>query len=87
MLTDNAPTDILIEWAENSKIVKFGKDRPWFYAKPPSFGIEHYQPHCRCHTVVKLGRYPCEDGAGYMYVGQCTYCETIIWSYLECSGK
>lgn len=86
MLTDNAPADVLIEWAENSKIVKFAKDRPWFRAEPPLFGVDHYQPRCRCNTAVKLGRYSCEDGAGYMYIGQCTHCETIIWSYLECSG-
>lgn len=87
MLTENAPKDILIEWAEQSKIVTFAKDRPWFYAQPPLFASEFHDPICRCHRATRLNKYPCEDGAGYIYIGQCTRCQTIIWSFLECSGK
>lgn len=87
MLTDNPPKEVLIEWAGNSNIVKHAMDRPWFYSEPPIFATEAYQPPCRCHKAVKLVRYPCEDNAGYIYIGQCERCQTIIWSYLECSGK
>ena len=87
MLTDQTPSEVLIKWAADTKIVKDGMDRPWFYAEPPIFATEAYHPPCRCHTAMKLGRYHCEDGTGYIYLGQCTYCETVIWSFLESPGK
>lgn len=87
MLTEQPPAEVLIEWAGKSKIVKNGMDRPWYHADPPIFASDVFQPPCRCHTPVKLVRYPCEDGAGYIYIGQCGYCQTVIWSFLECAGK
>jgi hypothetical protein len=87
MLTEQQPSDALIKWAENAKIVKNAMDRPWFQAESPMFATDSISPACRCHTAVKLVRFPCADGAGYIYLGQCTYCQTIIWAFLECSGK
>lgn len=88
MLTDQQPAEALIDWAHQQKVVSFALDRPWFRAEPPIFATEAYQPPCRCKKEsVKLQRYACEDGNGYIYVGQCARCQTIIWSFLECAGK
>lgn len=87
MLTEQLPSEALIQWTKDSKIVQNAFDRPWFHAAPPIFATEMFKPPCRCHTAVQLNRYPCEDGAGYIYIGQCTYCQTVIWTFLECMGK
>lgn len=87
MLTAQPPADILIDWAAQTKIVNHAHDRPWYHTEPPLSATEFYQPPCRCSAAVKLLKYPCEDGAGYMYLGQCSRCQTIIWSFLECAGK
>lgn len=87
MLTEKPPSDVLIIWAGESKIVAHAMDRPWFYAEPPLFATDMFQPPCRCQRPVKLNRHPCEDGGGYIYIGQCKYCQTVIWSFLECLGK
>jgi len=87
MLTEQCPSDVLIKWAETANIVHDAMDRPWFHANPPVFLSEIYPTPCRCHTMVKLTQFPCEDGGGYIYLGQCDYCQTAIWSFIECSGK
>ena len=81
MLTENDPSEPILEWA--ASIVYNAFDRPWFYAEPPLMAIEYYQPPCRCSRAVKLHRYICDDNSSYVYLGQCQKCETIIWSYKE----
>ncbi len=80
-MTEQVPADELVEWAMN--YVHDAWDRPWFYEEPPIFLIEHYQPPCRCQKSVKLHKYECSDGKGFVYLGQCKSCEAIIWSFKE----
>lgn len=79
MLTEQIPDDALIDWARS--YTKSTMDRPWFHTKPPVVAIDVFDSKCRCNTLVKLVRYECEDDAGWVYLGQCKTCETIIWSY------
>jgi hypothetical protein len=81
MLSEHDPSEQILEWSVNYVANSF--DRPWFYAEPPLMVIEYYQPPCRCSRAVKLHKHPCEDEAGCIYLGQCEWCETIIWSYKE----
>lgn len=87
MLTENQPNEAVVDWAESCKLVQYAKDRPWYYAPPPHVSSEEYQLVCRCNILVKLISYACENGVGYIYVGQCKHCQIIMWSFLECEGK
>lgn len=71
MLTEQLPNEVLIKWAGDGAIVQHAMDRPWFHAEPPASAPETYQSPCRCRKAVKLQRFPCEDGADYIYIGQC----------------
>jgi len=80
MLTENEPDPELIEWSAN--FVNNPFDRPWFYEEePPLVAIDCFQPPCRCSRAVKLHKHDCEGNSGYFYLGQCEYCETIIWTF------
>ncbi len=87
MLADQQPSAALIDWAEQTGIVKKAQDRPWFYTTPPMMPGEAYQPKCKCNHIFLMRRFPCEDNNGYVYIGQCGYCERIVWTVLECAGK
>jgi len=79
--------EAIVDWAESSQLVKYAKDRPWYNVQSPSIATEFYQPPCHCKKAVRINRYTCEDGAGYIYLGQCDWCQAIIWSFMECKGK
>jgi hypothetical protein len=79
MLIERTPEELL-EWAKS--YVKFPYDRPWYYEEPPLLIIEYYRPPCRCKKAVRLNKYPCVD-SGFVYLGQCEQCETIVWSRKE----
>lgn len=81
MLTEQIPDEALVEWSQT--FIKSAKDRPWFSTKPPMVAVDIFEPKCRCNITVKLVKYDCEDNAGWIYLGQCRRCETIIWSYKE----
>jgi hypothetical protein len=87
MLAENHPSEAIVDWAEHTQIVQHAQDRPWHYVQAPHLASESYKPACHCHKPVNLVRYPCEDGVGYVYVGQCNRCQAITWSFLECAGK
>ncbi len=81
MLVEKIPNDDLVEWSEI--FIKEAMDRPWFHATPPMVALDVYELKCRCGKKIKLERHSCEDNAGWVYLGQCSHCETIIWSYKE----
>jgi hypothetical protein len=85
-LTDSPPpSDALVYWACQSAIsLKMAADRPWFQAPPPPVSGAYWEYLCRCRREpVRVKRYPCEDGLGWLYLGQCRRCETVIWSYRQ----
>jgi hypothetical protein len=79
MLTEQTPDEQLVSFAKD--YVKLPFDRPWFYIKPPMELVECYQPKCRCSKIVSLKKFECDNNCGWVFLGQCLYCETIIWSY------
>jgi hypothetical protein len=83
-LTDRpAPSDALILWAcRYAEDILLPADRPWFMAPPPPLNVEHWEYLCRCRREpVRVRRYLCHHGQGYLYLGQCSRCETVIWGY------
>lgn len=83
MLAANQPSEAMVNWAEEVDLVKHAQDRPWYYAEPPIFITNTYEQSCLCRQVVSLQKYVCEDNAGFVYVGQCTKCQAIIWSFWD----
>jgi hypothetical protein len=81
-----APPDALVTWAcRFVEGVRWAADRPWFQAPPPALDVKHWEYRCRClRAPVRVGRFPCDRGRDYLYLGQCPHCETIIWSYRHC---
>jgi len=89
-LTENpAPPDELVNWAcEAIASLCLPADRPWYLAPPPPMCSQHWEYLCRCgRQPVRVTRHACVDGQGYIYIGQCRRCQTVIWSYqqVECS--
>lgn len=88
MLTNHPPADVLVEWAAKIAVVQNAKDRPWYYAQNPKVACESYNSECnRCSCPITMKRHPCEGNSAYVYMGQCSRCEKILWSVLECAGK
>jgi hypothetical protein len=80
-MIEQIPSDPILDWSIT--FVNKPYDRPWFYTDPPLFAVDFYKPPCRCKKAVKLQQHPCEDDGGFMYLGQCELCETIVWSFKE----
>lgn len=82
MLTEQIPNDLLVEWSKS--FINNPYDRPWFSAKLNKLANSQSsgQYPCRCSQKVILKRYNCEDG-GWVFLGQCAKCETIIWAYVD----
>jgi hypothetical protein len=87
MLTAKQPSEEIVKWAEETNLVKYPQDRPWYYTNPPISIINEYKKQCRCKKKgmkpAILNKYICEDDAGFVYVGQCPRCQAIIWSFWD----
>ena len=81
MLTEQTPNDVLLEWAKHW--VKNAYDRPWFYTEPPVTVVDNYYPRCRCNKAVRLNKFVCQGNSGYVYLGQCENCQTILWNFIQ----
>ena len=83
MLIVKQPSDAIINWAEETNLVRYAQDRPWYYAQPPIHVKNEYKKQCRCRKSAILNKYICEDNAGFVYLGQCQRCQAIMWSFWD----
>lgn len=83
-----APYDELIQWACRSVAsLHLPADRPWYWAPPPARNLPHWEYQCHCRRLpVRVRRYPCAGGKGWIYLGQCHRCQAIVWTFLEASA-
>jgi predicted SprT family Zn-dependent metalloprotease len=80
-----APYEELIQWACRSvSRLYMPADRPWYLAPPPRRNVPHWEYQCHCRRQpVRVQRFQCVGGNGWIYLGQCPRCQAIVWSYLD----
>jgi|GraSoiStandDraft_15_1057317.scaffolds.fasta_scaffold148131_2 hypothetical protein len=77
----------MLEWAVQVGI-RHAADRPWYFCNASQFG-KRLRCTMRCpmhpadHARFRVTRYPCNDGQGWLWLGQCPTCEAVCWSYAE----
>lgn len=76
----------LAEWAAEEPVgISNAMDRPWHKQMPP-FDADELIWWCDClgcGVNMPTRRHGCEDGSGAIYVGQCSKCQSINWTYVE----
>lgn len=81
--TEPFPSPALVAWAAAFARMPTAPDRPWFLCAAPRHPVKHHDVTCRCRRPIRLWARPCEDGDRMLYIAQCGYCSSVIWSYLE----
>lgn len=86
--SEEEPSFALVDWADNQArefvSLKMPWDRPWFCAaKPPAnLKASSWEYKCRCQqSPVRVHRFNCEGGKGFIWLGQCNRCEAVLWVY------
>ena len=77
----------VLAWAVQVGI-RYAADRPWYFCNAGQFG-KRARCTTRCpmhpsdHPRFRVRRYPCNDGQGWLWLGQCPTCEAVCWSYAD----
>jgi hypothetical protein len=77
----------VLAWAVQVGI-RHAADRPWYFCNSGQFG-KRARCTTRCpmhpsdHARFRVTRYPCNDGQGWLWLGQCPTCEAVCWSYAQ----
>jgi hypothetical protein len=79
------PSYELVRWAcAFADDPQFPADRPWYLAPPPPWDVSSWENLCHCgKQPVRVQRYPCDDGVRCVYLGQCSRCQSVIWTFRE----
>lgn len=86
---DRPPYDELVAWACHAiQHLHKPADRPWYFAAPPPRPSPYWEYLCACRRQpVRVMRYDCTDAVGSVYLGQCSRCEAIIWTFAGAPGR
>jgi hypothetical protein len=83
LVSRNPPNLGLVEWVSNFTDIRKPWDRPWYQALcPPPFLTDNWSYLCLCSNITSVTRYPTTDDH-FVYLGQCDYCERVIWRYAK----
>lgn len=80
--TNHRVPGTLVRWASQAKVgIRQAADRPWRAIPPPPVPVEAWEHCCaRDGTTVALIGYATRNVTGFVYLGQCCFCETIYWA-------
>jgi hypothetical protein len=77
------PFEELVEWACHPACgLHVPADRPWYAAMPPPRDTPYWEYRCHCQRLpVRVKRYACVGGKGWIYLGQCKRCQAVVWTF------